>query len=234
MSSEALNWAKSVTVGSACKKAVLLVLADYADHEWSCFPSQATIAAQAEVGERTVRRILADWEDQGVIHRTHRKARDGRGRSSDRIYLLPAALAGRTHDQPASHDDQPATGARPTGQAVAGEPLEEPVEEPLSLVLAESPVVTNVDADFEMWWLEYPRGRRQEKAEAKAQYAKARKDIDAETLTVAVQAFARLMTAQGTEAKFIPYAHRWLKKRRWEDEPVEASSPFEPPPMRYG
>lgn len=203
MSSDALNWAKNVTVGSASKKAVLMVLADYADHEWSCFPSQARIAEEAEVGERTVRRILAEWEDQGLITRRHRIATDGRGRSSDRIFLQPANLAARSTKRPGDAD-QPATGDRPTGQAMAGEPLENHQEPQVLTLITETPPSATLEQDFADWWGEYPKERRQEKAQALIEYRRARKEADAETLVTAVRMFSRLMKAQGTEPKYIP------------------------------
>lgn len=242
MSSDALNWAKNVTVGSATKKAVLMVLADYADHEWSCFPSQARIAEEAEVGVRTVRRILTEWEQEGVITRRHRIAKEGRGRTSDRIFLQPASLAARTTKRPGDAD-QPATECGLSGQGLADDPLENR-QEPQELTLVPSPPRSaSVERDFDDWWSEYPKDRRQEKAQALIEYRRARATTDAETLLTAIRMFARLVKAQNTETKFIPYAHRWLKKQRWQDEIEEelaeaernaSRSPFEAPPMRFG
>lgn len=122
MSIAALNWAKHVTVGDAMRKSILFVLADYADEQGSCFPSQGTIAEQSEAGERTVRRILAEFEERGILTRKHRGNPDG-GRTSDRIYLnlawLPAGVAGNLTGQ---IERLPAREPSLTGQAVAGEP----------------------------------------------------------------------------------------------------------------
>ena len=233
MSSDALNWAKRVTVGSASKKAVLMVLADYADQDWSCYPSQATIAEEAEVGVRTVRRILAEWEQEGIITRHHRSAPDGRGRTSDRIYLQPASLTARTTKRPGDAD-LPANGAPLSGQGLADDPPENHQEPQVPVIAPAAPTRRQVDADFEDWWLEYPKDRRQEKAQALIEYRRARKDADRDMLLTAVRMFTRLTAAQRTEPKFIPYAHRWLKKRRWEDETPEAPDPFAGPEMRFG
>lgn len=86
MSSDALMWAKRVRVGDSTRKAILLVLADYADEAGSCFPSQTTIGAQAEVSERSVRRVMAELEERGVLRREHRSG-GHYGRTSDRIFL---------------------------------------------------------------------------------------------------------------------------------------------------
>lgn len=229
MSSEALNWAKSVSVGGPAKKAVLLVLADYADHEWSCFPSQAKIAEQAEVGERTVRRILAEWEQTGLIRRAHRLAVDGRGRTSDRIYLQPATVAGWSGvDQPAKSADQPATDDRPTGQALAGEPLENHQSR------TAAPAARSVDDDFAEWYAGYPR--KTGRGAALRAYRAARRKVDAETLLRQRDAFVRLMAAQRVEKRYIKHPSSWLNGEFWSDEDLDAPppSPFDGPEMRFG
>jgi hypothetical protein len=133
VSVQALTLIKSRVFGGVSEKAVALVLADYADDAWSCFPSQARIAAEAEVGERTVRRILAAFADRGLACREARY-KDGH-RTSDRIYLypdaieeLPATVAATSI--PANGASIPANHDSHTGQALAGEPLVEPSEEP--------------------------------------------------------------------------------------------------------
>lgn len=79
-------WAAEQKVGDVGTKATLLVLANYADEEFSGYPSQATIARETEQGERTVRRQLALLEELGLIRRVKRGGSGG-GRSSDRFYL---------------------------------------------------------------------------------------------------------------------------------------------------
>jgi len=120
VSIEALTWAKQVKAGDGSRKAVLFVLANYADEEGSCFPSQARIAEEAEVCERTVRTYLAEFEERGLIRRERRVNECGH-RTSDRIYLalsedgpLPASDAG---EPPASV----AGDAVPTGKSFAGD-----------------------------------------------------------------------------------------------------------------
>ncbi len=62
-------------VGSAVEKLVLLKLADNANDEGEAWPLQATIAAQCEVSERTVRTAIASLEYKGML--TVKKWRDG-------------------------------------------------------------------------------------------------------------------------------------------------------------
>src|SRR5215216_163282 len=81
---------------TAIERAVLLALADHADQDGRCFPSQQRLATFAGTGERSVRRALKRLEDVDLVRRSARF--DSRGhRSSDLIELLypPDTVAGR-------------------------------------------------------------------------------------------------------------------------------------------
>jgi DNA-binding transcriptional MocR family regulator len=85
MSLQALNWAESQLVGSASGKALLLVLAKYANPSGSCWPSQETLAAATELSLDTVQRQTACLEKNGLIRRARRKPGD---RFSSYVYFL--------------------------------------------------------------------------------------------------------------------------------------------------
>lgn len=97
MSVEAIAWAAKQKAGSPGAKLVLIALANYANEDGECWPSQATLAQWTEQGERTIRRHLIDLEQLGLITR---KARTSSGNfTSDLILLnvsrrpiLPAAI----------------------------------------------------------------------------------------------------------------------------------------------
>lgn len=67
MSIEAMMWAKRQRAGGPGPKVVLLVLADYADESWTCWPSQARIADETELTERSVRRCTARLVEAGLV-----------------------------------------------------------------------------------------------------------------------------------------------------------------------
>ena len=69
MSNKALDLVNRRRFGSVHRKAVARSLADHADAQWSTFVGQERIAAEAEVGIRTARRILADFAALGLIRR---------------------------------------------------------------------------------------------------------------------------------------------------------------------
>lgn len=133
MSFQALTLVKGRRFGSAGRKAVMLVLADYTNDRWAAYVGQERLALEAEVSERTVRTMLSRFAREGLIERHHRRDEHGH-RTSDRIELhretiaaLPAAFAGGL---PADRVDQPANGLPPTGKAVAGDPLVDPLVDP--------------------------------------------------------------------------------------------------------
>lgn len=108
-------WAYAQDIPCA-KKFLLVTLAGYADERWSCFPGQARLARDIGQSDRNVRGLLSELERDGFIRRESRMKPDGRGRTSDRIFLIadrvehprddqPEKSSG--HDQPEKSDDQP-------------------------------------------------------------------------------------------------------------------------------
>lgn len=105
MSVQALNWARQM--GSAAKlppgQLVLLwMMADRANKQWACWDGVDTLAREAYLNEKTVRRHLQALEDKGIITRYERRGefRDPRTRVlysnvrlSDYIVLEEEALA---------------------------------------------------------------------------------------------------------------------------------------------
>lgn len=96
MSFHASSWAKRQVTGSPNRKALLMVLAEYAGpHEWEpedadgrhfCWPRQELLAGDTEMTDRSVRTHLAGLEEQGLIRRLARGG-SGEGRQSDLIIL---------------------------------------------------------------------------------------------------------------------------------------------------
>lgn len=95
MSVEAITWALNHTYEvTPTQQAVLVLVCNYANPDAHAWPSQATIAAQARLGESTVRRALAGLEKAiPGFERQHRQRKDGT-RTSDLI-VLPLAASGR-------------------------------------------------------------------------------------------------------------------------------------------
>ena len=78
MSYQLMTWASEQTTGSSTRKAVLLALANAANHHTGrCFPSVARLCTETEASEKTVRRALDELEAAGFISRERRRRDDG-------------------------------------------------------------------------------------------------------------------------------------------------------------
>lgn len=122
MSIQALNWAFQQTLPMS-EKFTLVVLANYADDQYSCFPSQARIAEDMGAAEVTARRNVRRLEEAGYVIRSRRVDRDGH-RTSDR-YRLAVGQAIPT-DQKA-HRSESLVGFQgaPTDQTDASLPIKQ-------------------------------------------------------------------------------------------------------------
>lgn len=112
MSNAAIYWAYHQTAGGVAQKSVLVVLADLADEEHSCWPSMEYIAERAEVGTRSVKRYLSQLSDRGLIGKERRDSGYGR-RLTDR-YILDVdgrVSATRRHTKLVSSQDASSQGA---------------------------------------------------------------------------------------------------------------------------
>ena len=81
---------------------VMVALADYADEDGTCWPSQERIAARARASERSVRRHLTWLQEQGLVTVEHRWAQRGAGRSTrvSSVYRLPVGKAWTPDEAP--------------------------------------------------------------------------------------------------------------------------------------
>jgi hypothetical protein len=68
-----LVWESDIT--PAGKRLVLLAIADSANDQGVCWPARATLARKAGCDERTVKRVMADLESDGLVVRSYRTNR---------------------------------------------------------------------------------------------------------------------------------------------------------------
>lgn len=135
MSLQALNWAERQLVGVASAKAILLVLAKYADPAGKCWPSQRTLSSATELSFDTVQRQSAYLETVGFIRRARRKRGD---RFSSYTYQLlmtnpsRAALPGPASDGEAA----PTTRSEPQSTSPKSRPERPKVESKVSFEIS--------------------------------------------------------------------------------------------------
>lgn len=81
-----MDWATDLDIDSPTAKFVLLLLANKADENFSCFPSVSTLMAESSAGRSTVLRALKKLEVDGCITRKAQFHDSGAQRAS-RYYL---------------------------------------------------------------------------------------------------------------------------------------------------
>ena len=77
MSIEAINWCKTKNCNTPSTKLVLVWLANYADQDHSCFPSEKHLGELCGISDRQVRRCI-DWlekmtclpSNEDLVHQT--------------------------------------------------------------------------------------------------------------------------------------------------------------------
>lgn len=95
MSGKAFGWAREQTCsGGMAAKAVLLLMADYADREHQAFPSVSTLAEELQASERTIQRAIVSLEDDDLIVRQLRTTASGKSTSSRYLLSVDRAREG--------------------------------------------------------------------------------------------------------------------------------------------
>jgi pyocin large subunit-like protein len=77
MSWQATAWAVRQKTGAASRKALLLVLANYADEHGVCWPSQETLKAETELSEDTIQRQSKILKNLGLVKIIRRPRKGG-------------------------------------------------------------------------------------------------------------------------------------------------------------
>lgn len=139
MSVQAIGWALGQTVGASSAKSVLVAIANYADENGQCWPSQGRIAADTELTDRSVRTAMALLEEKGFIRRVQRRRPDG-SRATDTISLV---MQPEKSSAPPEAPSKKAEAVSPPPEAVSGLTSFEPSvnhQEPVARTSAADPV----------------------------------------------------------------------------------------------
>lgn len=113
-----MAWARGIKTGSATVKSVLLAIANYADEEGVCWPSQDQLADDTELSRHSIMRALDQLEEMDLISRERRHRKDG-SRSSDLIVLDLSRTEQRC-------SQQRSTQQQPKSHSATAEPIIEP------------------------------------------------------------------------------------------------------------
>lgn len=136
MSFEALAWASDIEGVPTTQKCLLVMLANYAGSDGTCFPSQDLLAKKVGCTVKTIQNTIPKLVEAGLITVEERRTPDGRQTSS--LYtLLPSENASRSTPRveeldenqsellPGENDGQSENEA-PNSENISPEPITEP------------------------------------------------------------------------------------------------------------
>lgn len=249
MSWEAQGWAWEAPLEHPNDRLVLLALVEWADVEYTCFPSIASLCRRTLLSERTVVRSLRRLEDDGYLQREERQRENG-SRSSNRYRLnvdimVAARGAMKTrelqgtpadrHPTPAHSGGDPRTqrGGTPAHRHPQNPPLLNP---PLIPISADAPEPTPEPPpdSFAAWYARYPR--KVGRAAAEKAYRRALKTTTPEVLDDGLTRFLAEIERKKTSPEYIKHPATWLNGACWDDEYAEVGfeevefPPWSPPP----
>lgn len=90
MSIQAVSWALSQDIDAPAVKLLLVSIANYADDNGECWPSQKSLASDTSMSARSVQRHMKTLEDLGYIETEARRTENG-ARTSNAIRLVTTA-----------------------------------------------------------------------------------------------------------------------------------------------
>lgn len=209
MSFQAMAWAVKQKVGNATGKAILLMLANYADEGGRCFPSQETLANECECSKRSILDWLQKFEDMGLLRRERRHGAGGYRRADVLTLNLGAAFSPENNSR-----ENP---SKPKCSTFTAEPITEPINTSLECA----------SHDFDEFWALYPN--KVGKRAAEKAFAAARKRISQADLIAGLVAYVNKR-----DDRHWCNPATWLNQDRWADQPAQAvarGSPARARPM---
>jgi hypothetical protein len=186
----AIVWAHSPYRGEALL--LHLALADFANDEGTCFPSQKTLAKKARCSENFVRVAIRRMVKDGFVEIL--EAAHGRGNAI--TYQLKPHSGN-------PHSTNPHSPRRETPFADTSVPI----------INRNEPSIT-LDADFESFWDAYPR--KVAKGSAKKVWNRLAKQGTLPPVAELITA-AKAYGESVSEKRFVAYPATWLNGERWSD-----------------
>ncbi|MBA4023877.1 MAG: DNA-binding protein [Gordonia sp.] len=136
MSWKAVDWATDARLGSPVLKLILILLANKADEQFSCYPSVRTLMAESGAGRSTVMRALNTLETDGYVTRRAQFHQSGAQRSTRYFLNHPDAQHVDADPGPESTLPRLETGRPPsrrqTGRVSERHPPGDPKRDPLN------------------------------------------------------------------------------------------------------
>lgn len=131
MSFQAMAWAVDQKTGSTIGKAVLMMLANYADSEGRCFPSYDRIAEDCECSRRSVITWIDNLEESGLLKKEVRRRKDGT-QTSNYITLVTGCSSFTLSAHQSAARSRQSAGDSKQSAAGAPEPITYPITQPIT------------------------------------------------------------------------------------------------------
>lgn len=238
MSVQAISAVLAMRGVGPAKKMVLMALANYADENGRCWPSNARIADECGVSRRQVIRVLKELETEGFIARTPDERRDGsQSASITDLLLLRGDNLSPTGDisvTPPVTPVSPLTTFEPSLEpstdlsepTVPHPALAEPapLDSPLSKPKTSEPVR---HADIDRIWAATPRMARERSSKAdlgRALRAAVNRGGVLADIEAALTRFHSSRYATADDCKAMRGVHRSIQEDRWKDWVATAPS----------
>ena len=218
MSFEAMKWASEQKAGNSTNKCILWILANYADQDFTCFPSIKKIANMAECSESTARRSLHDLRKKSLIEiRERYQAYGDKNRQTSNVYVLKVDCQIDTH---------PPVKLTPTPLSKQTGDITSHINQSINTIgtstnatddytIAKFKNLSIYSEAFEEFWSAYPRRPNSSKKDAFNKFKSAIKKISQTKLMHATKQFAS--SQKNTDPKFIPHASTGVNQERYFD-----------------
>lgn len=215
-------WAFDQKCPSPSAKLVLLKLADHADDDGKCWPSQSVVARDCGLSRQTVNEQIGALVRLGLIRREQRMSQTGQ---QTNLYFLLC----REIRHPLSVDPTPLSPQ--TTPPVVSADTEPSIEPSIEERTPHTPRKRGASlAGFSEWWESYPH--KVGKGAAERAWPKALSLATAEDLAAGVRRYVE------TKPEDRPWCNpaTWLNQRRWLDQPGDGAvmnghaGPQGPPP----
>ena len=178
-----------------------LALADFANDEGTCFPSQKTLALKARTTEAWVSASVKQMTKDGLLEIVERGS--GRGhRTTYRLRKAPTEL-GECEKGITDEQENPNVDGSHTITKNRNEPS------------------NNLADDFEKFWKKYPR--KVAKVAARNVFTTIMRKKDAPSIEQILNAVDRYASS-GVELRYVAHPATWLRQGRWEDESEEVKA----------
>ncbi|MCM2472138.1 helix-turn-helix domain-containing protein [Rhizobium sp. CG5] len=236
MSHDATNWAIKQRGLKPAVKMVLWHLADRHHPDNGCFPSQDTLAYDAEVPKSTLNVYLDELERLGLIARERRRQKGSQKQERTRYYFSfepefeqfstpkPCPETGHGNGEAESRNDEkpsPENGESRV-QNLDSNPVREPVREPVSLRESVSELEgqedrKRIEHGFKRWYPTWPSYVSDSQPAASKAWFGLSSD---ERVAAAAGTEAYLAAVKASGRKLICSAGVYLTEKRWEKLPA--------------